>query len=167
MAIAPSTEPKMIELEAGPTVAVRIHLPMAELDLAEQFKRWTPALNRYVEEHGLERTGPVYGRYFEFGRDRVDVEIGIPLAASPNGLDPVGPDRLGDIGASQLPGGTAAAVTHVGPYNGLGQEYDRLHDCIHAHGRDEGVGPWESYTDDIMLVADHSTLRTEIVWPLG
>lgn len=167
MTDAPTTDPRMVELEPSPTLAIRIVVPMASLDLGAEFRRWMPALDEYVEERGLERTGPVYGRYFQYGPDKVDVEIGIPLATSPADLEPIGAGRLATIGTSSLPGGTAASVTHVGSYAGLGKEYDRLHDWIHAQGREEGVAPWESYTDDMAHTADPSTLRTEVTWPLG
>ena len=166
MSDLPTTEPRLIELEPRPCVAVRMVLPMASLDLGAEFQRWMPALDQYVGEHGLEPTGPVYGRYFQFGPDQVDVEIGIPIGASSDGLASVGPTVLGTIGASSLPGGRAASVTHVGPYDGLGRAYDRLHDWIHAQGLEDGIAPWESYTDDAQAT-DPSVLRTEVTWPLA
>ena len=141
---------------------------MASLDLGAEFRRGCPPSTQYVEERGLDRTGPVYGRYFQYGPDQVDVEIGIPLAsiARRPRADRSGPARRRSA-RHRCPGGTAASVTHVGSYASLGKEYDRLHDWIHAQGREEGVAPWESYTDDMAHTADPSTLRTEVTWPLG
>jgi len=167
MPALPTSEPQIIELPAQASIAVRIRLPMAELDLAEVFGTYQPELERVVRDRGLVQAGPAYGRYFEFGPEQVDVEIGLPVASLPADLPNLGTDPPDGIGGSELPAGKAAALLHVGPYDTLGQEYDRLHDWIHEQGRDEGAGPWESYVDDVRNGADLSTLRTEVYWPLG
>jgi AraC family transcriptional regulator len=57
-------------------------------------------------------------------------------------------------------------AVHRGSYDGLPDAYDGLHEWIHAQGRDEGPGPWESYVDDPAEVGD-AELRTEVIWPLA
>jgi effector-binding domain-containing protein len=91
--------------------------------------------------------------------------VGVGETAS--GLKPLSDCEAGEVGASELPGGSAAAVTHVGAYSTLSESYDRLHAWVHEQDREEGPGPWESYVDDPAVVTDHSLLRTEIVWPLA
>jgi effector-binding domain-containing protein len=116
---------------------------------------------------GATLASPAFGRYHQFSPDDVDVEIGVGVDATPEGLASLADVEPGDVGASELPAGPAAVATHLGPYNTLSQTYDRLHEWIHAQGREEGPGPWESYVDDPAVVKDHSLLRTEVVWPLG
>jgi effector-binding domain-containing protein len=160
-------DPEIVEREAQPSIAVRITQPMAELDLAAAFDRAMPAVAARIAQGGGAVAGPPYGRYHRFGPDVVDVEIGFPVVAPPEGLRPLADVPEGEIGLSELPGGPVAKATHVGSYDGLSGTYDALHEWIHAQpGYDDGAGPWESYVDDIRSASDISALRTEVIWPL-
>jgi len=158
---------RIVELTPQPTVAVRVQRPISELDLGELFDFHLPNIADGIANRGAEPAGPPYGRYHEFGPEQVDVEIGIPVSMPLAGLRAIAECEAGELGSSELPGGSAAVCVHLGPYDGLSEAYDRLHDWIHASGRDEGPGPWESYIDDPSEVADASQLRTELVWPLA
>jgi effector-binding domain-containing protein len=126
-----------------------------------------PRVFAKVSALGATLASPAFGRYHEYSAENVDVEIGVGVDAAPDGLTPLDGCEPGEVGASELPGGTAAIATHLGPYNSLKDTYDRLHEWIHQQGRDEGPGPWESYVDDPAVVRDHSLLRTDVVWPLA
>jgi AraC family transcriptional regulator len=156
---------KIRDLAAQPTAAVRVTQPTRSLDLASQFDRYLPAVMERVQELGAQIGGPPYGRYHEFGPDQVDVEIGFPLGAPLDALAPLAEVESGTVGASALPAGAAAVTVHRGPYDKLPGVYDALHDWIHAQGRDEGAGPWESYVDDPSEV-DIAETRTEVCWPV-
>ena len=161
------TDPEIVELEARPSVAVRLTQPMAELDLAAAFDRAMPRVAARIGEGGGAVTGPPYGRYHRFGPDVVDVEIGFPVSIAPTGLEPLADVAEGEVGLSELPGGPVARATHLGPYDSLSGTYEALHDWIHGQpGYDDGSGPWESYVDDIRDTTDISQLRTEVIWPL-
>jgi effector-binding domain-containing protein len=159
-------DPEIVELSPQPTAAMRISQPMAELDLASAFDRGMPLVASRITEAGGTIAGPPYGRYHAFGPDKVDVEIGFPVAAAPD-LPPLGDVPAGEVGRSELPGGPVAKAVHRGPYDGLSGTYDALHEWIHGQpGFDDGPGPWESYVDSPSDPTDMAELRTEIVWPL-
>ncbi len=158
---------RIVELTPQPSVAVRLQQPMAELNLSELFDTHLPNIADQIVNLGGTPAGPPYGRYHQFGPDQVDVEIGIPVAAPVANLRPLAECEAGEMGTSELPGGEAAVLVHRGSYDTLSGSYDRLHEWIHAQGRDEGPGPWESYVDDPSEVDDPSQLRTEVVWLFG
>lgn len=153
------------ELTEQPTVAVRIRQPMAETDMSQLFGHYLPLIAGRLAGAGVEFAGAPFGRYHQWGPDDVDVEIGIPVVAPPDGLPALADATPGEPGVSSLPGGLAAVTVHTGPYSGLQAAYGALHDWIHAQGRDEGDGPWESYVDD-PDGKDPAGVRTEIVWPV-
>jgi effector-binding domain-containing protein len=162
-----TTEFEIIEVEAKPTVAVRVSRQMADFDLGPMFARWLPAVAERIGSAGGQIGGPAFGRYHRFGPDGVDVEIGFVVAVAGEGLEPLASLPEGSIGRSELPGGWVARTVHRGPYDGLPPVYDALHAWIHAQpGFDDGPGPWEEYLDAPQPGADMSDVRTAVVWPL-
>ena len=154
------TDHQITKLDPQPTLAVRVRVPMEQLDLGTLFAAHLPRLHSVAGDGG-----PPYGRYHEFGPTLADVEIGIPIGdVSPDLPDPE--DGEQPIEPSELPGGPTAVVIHHGSYETLGAAYDRLHDWIHSQGHEDGPGPWESYLDLPDQVEDEASLRTMLHWPL-
>jgi effector-binding domain-containing protein len=153
------------DVGAQQTVCARLTAPSGELP--DVFRRLPVAVFERIRSTGAEPAGPLFARYHSFGAEQVDVEIGFPVAQPLPGVSPVAEIGAGEIGSSALPAGRVAFTIHRGPYDGLSDSYDRLHDWIHAAGLSEGSGPWESYVDDPGDMSDMANVRTEIVWPVG
>ncbi len=156
----------IIERDAQPTLAVRFQLPMSEVDMSVIFPRELPRLFGQVGALGHTIAGAPYGRYYAWGGEDVDFEIGIVVDRPVDSVPPLREVPNGDLGASELPAGPTAVATNWGSYEGLPNTYMRLGDWIHEQGRESGIGPWESYEDDPMSVADQDDLRTEVCYPL-
>jgi effector-binding domain-containing protein len=162
----PPHDPAIIDLAPQATAAVRVQQPFGD-DLAPLFDRYPQLILDRLTELGTGIGGPPFARYHEFGPERVDVEIGFPVPAPVKALPSLADCPPGEVGSSELPGGPTAVTTHRGAYDGLSKTYDRLHDWIHAEGRDDGPGPWESYVDSPTEVADPTQLRTTVFWPIS
>jgi effector-binding domain-containing protein len=154
---------QFVELEPQPSVAVRLVRPMADLDIGVLLDRELPRLSDAIQSAEGEWAGPPYIRYFMFGPDQADIEIGIPVE-EPLDIAPSGDERPA---ASELPGGRAARVLHTGPYDTLGQAYDALPEWIGGQGEAVGDGPWESYVDNPSEAEDMERVKTSVFWPVG
>jgi effector-binding domain-containing protein len=156
---------EVADAAARQSVAIRSVLPMEGLDIGALFNDDATRLVTYLEQHDIEPAGPPYARYREFGPDRADVEIGIPVDADLEDLRELAPDQV--IGISELPGGRVARVLHEGAYDGLGSAYQRLEGFIAEQGTQTAGAPWESYVVMPDGRGDPTSIRTEVCWPLA
>ncbi len=153
------------QLDPRPTAAVRVTVPMSELDLGALFGEHLPNIAHRLADLGAQPSGPPYGRYHQFGPEQATVEIGIPTAAPASTLSPMADAAEGELAASELPGGEVAVAVHRGSYDSLPATYATLEKWIGDQGRSVGDAPWESYVDDPSEV-DPADLRTEVCWPI-
>jgi effector-binding domain-containing protein len=160
-------DPRIVEREPEPSIAVHIVVPMSAVDMGALFDRELPRLSSRLAELGGSIGGAPYGRYFSWGGDTADFEIGIVTAARIAGLALLGDIDHGEVGASELPGGPTAVATHWGSYGHLAETYRQLDAWVEAAGRDSRPGPWESYIDDPRTVTDPRDPRTMVCYPLA
>ena len=94
---------EIVELTRQPTLAVRVQQQMSELDLASVFDTYLPATFAKAQELGATMAGAPFGRYHRFGPDIVDVEVGIPVTAWPEGLPPLAEVEAGHLMRCHIP----------------------------------------------------------------
>jgi effector-binding domain-containing protein len=139
---------------------------MDQLDVGAIFGSALGRLFPYLGQHGLVPAGAPYARYAEFGPERADVEVGVPVGSAPEGLPVLQPDD--ELGATELPGGEAASCRHLGPYPGLGQAYQAIEAWMKETGRSPRGAPWESYeVGPDQVDHDPDRLETVVCWPLA
>ena len=73
----------------------------------------------------------------------------------------------GRIRAGELPGGTVAAVTHLGPYENLRHTWAALTEWMRSQGLEGAGAPWEVYVTDPGAEPDASRWRTDIFFPIA
>jgi hypothetical protein len=159
--------PKVVRLEATPTIAVRLVRPMDGLDIGALFGEFMPKVASRAGALGASPASLAYARYHQFGPEICDMELGLTVERLPADLPPQADVPDGEVGGSELPGGPAVTVLHTGPYPGLSDAYDALRGWIAASTEfDMLAGPWELYLNMPGPDVDPSTLRTEVTWPL-
>jgi effector-binding domain-containing protein len=113
----------------------------------------------HIEAIGAGYAGPPYARYTPLGPEmgEFDVEAGFPVVGEAPGE--------GQIVASMLPGGEAAVVVHIGPYDQMMPAYQALTDWMGEHDSVADGPAWEVYLSDPEQQPDPSNWRTEIIQP--
>jgi effector-binding domain-containing protein len=142
-------------LTLQPTAVLRGKLPVPEIGgfLAHAYG----TVAAHLERLGLPIAGMPFARYRHLGDDEFEVEAGFPVAA------PV--DSEGEVEGSTLPGGSAVATWHRGPYEQLGRAYEALADWVEQHGGELEGPAWEVYYSDPTEQPDPTSWRTEVIQP--
>jgi len=142
-------------LPASPTAVVRAGVLVADMGTFVGPAIGTVA--RTLAEQGMAPSGPPFARYHPAGAARFDVEAGFATATV------VSP--AGAVEASSLPGGPAAVLTFVGPYDEMEPAYAALAEWVARRGGRVAGDPWEVYFSDPVREPDPRTWRTEVVMP--
>ena len=86
----------------------------------------------------------------------IGVELETPLAAA-----------HGEVTPSALPAGDVATVTHLGPYQRLGEAHEAIHQWCMANGREPVRPCWEMYGHWVdEWNRDPSKIRTDVYYLL-
>ena len=113
----------------------------------------------YVQEHGLQMTGPPFIAYPDpIHEEEGRIECCFPVA----GAAPA----QGRVEPRHLSGGPVAWTRHVGPYDQVGEAYAALDAWVAENGRRVTGPPREVYLNEPQTTAPEDLL-TEVVWPLA
>ena len=144
------------EVGAQPIVGIRTTAKMSEL--GQIMGPLFGEVMGHIQQSGQHPAGMPLAIYHGMDGGEVDVECAIPTTSSMDGG--------GRIKAGQLPAGTAATVTHTGPYEGLGETWTALTSWMSSQGLAPAGAPWEVYVTDPGAEPDSSKWRTDIFFPI-
>jgi effector-binding domain-containing protein len=144
-----TSEPEIRDIPPQPAVVKRAVTTAAGLGatidggFAELFAR--------LAQRNASPAGPPYIRFLETG-ERLEIELGVPA-------------RDGDADGG-LPGGRAAVLRHVGPYEELREQCERLDGWVAQRGEMRAGPHWEVYVTNPAGEPDPAKRITEIYMPL-
>jgi len=156
--MTPTEVPVVIELDTCPTLTQRFRV--AHDAMGAKLGEVLPAVFQYALSNGAQIAGPPFSRYHEHdaAAGEFDLEAGIIIASPIPGE--------GDIQPSELPGGRAVSLWHIGPYHQLGASHSRLAAWIQSEGLTPSGGPWESYVTDPSAEPDPANWKTQLFQPI-
>lgn len=144
------------ELEEQGIVGIRTSVEFAKI--ADTMGQLFPELFGYVQQQGGSLAGMPLTLYHRMGGGSVELECALPIAA------PIAGTRR--IRCDELPAGTMATVTHVGPYENLPGTWAALTGWMESEGLIPAGTPWEVYVTDPRAEPDQSKWRTDIFFPV-
>jgi AraC family transcriptional regulator len=149
------------ELTPQPVLVARRRIKPA--DLAKTLAEVLGAIFLHAQQNGMVLAGQPFTRYIEWGPGLWTIEAGLPVAA----LSKNSESGKAKVRADTLPGGPAATMTHVGPYDGLFRAHAAVQQWIEAQGLVAAGAPWEVYVTDPADFPDPKDWKTDIFWPLA
>ena len=149
-------EVEVVELDPQPAMVIESTVPPQELGAA--LGRMLPAVYGYVTGNGGTLAGRPFLRYLAM-TDRFTIQAGLPVAEPMPGTD--------EIIGIELPGGRAATILYLGPYDGVGAAWTAMTSWCSEQGIGQIYGGWDSYENDPTEVADPSEIRTRLYLPLS
>jgi effector-binding domain-containing protein len=135
-----------------PTAVVRAKLKLG--DIPQWMGHVYDVVAAHVMHAGIVEEAQPIARYRPIN-GVFEVEAGFTLPEAVGAADEVEP--------ATLPGGPAAVVVHIGPYDRIAPAYEALAEWLRAKGLEAVGRPWEVYFSP--PEADPATWRTEVVQP--
>ena len=145
-------EPTIEEIRPQPVVGIRVQTKIQEI--GDHIGRCLGEIAPFV---GDKAAGPPLSRYHTWDGQGGEMEVAMPVS------EPI--EGTGNIQASELPGGRAAIVMHVGHYEQLSAVWQELGAWIKEQGLEGGAAPWECYLNDPGSLPPEQW-QTKIVWPI-
>lgn len=152
----PISDVEIHELTEQPTAVIRTRITMQETQRVPELLQTT---YEAVQRAGLQPSGPPILRTLSMADDGMEIEIGWPVATPFTAADDL-------VVASSLPGGPAATLTYLGPYEGIAPAYEALQTWCAEHGREVAGPPWEVYFTDPQNEPDPARWRTDVYFPV-
>ena len=137
------------------TAVIRTSTPVEKL--SEVMGSCYGEIMQYLGPKGIQPVGPPFAVYHNMDMSNLDVEIGFPLAVEVEGNGRVNPGRIA--------GGKAAVTVHTGPYDKIGETYERLTAYVKEQGMETAGCCYEFYLNDPTDTAPEE-LKTEIHFPV-
>ena len=144
------------QIEAQPILSIRTTATMTKI--GEVMGPLFGEVYGCIKQSGREPTGMPFAVYHSMDGDAIDLECGMPVASPMEGV--------GRVQAGELPAGTVATVTHMGPYDSLRQTWAALTEWMGSQGLQPAGAPWEVYVTDPGAEPDQSKWRTDIFFPV-
>lgn len=142
-----------VDLQSQP--AAIIELKTSHEAIGNDLGRAYGTLAQHLQSSGTQMAGPPFAIYNAMDGDEWTVTAGYPVAT------PITAE--GTIKPGETPGGRAAQVLHVGPYDKLGDKWRALERWAKENGHSMTNVAWESYIDD-PDTTDPTKLRTLLYW---
>lgn len=120
-----------------------------------------PALFPALGAVGAVPAGPALALHTRMPTDTVDMGVGVPVATPLRVPVELGGGRTAV--ASSLPAGRAAATSHLGPYEGLGEAWGAFLTAVSAAGHTPSTTFFEVYVTEPSPDADPASMRTDLV----
>jgi hypothetical protein len=73
---------KVIEIEPQSALAIREVVPVAQIP--SKMGQFFGELNVHFKKNGIVMAGPPFTLYHDFGKDRIDMEVGFPVKKTPS-----------------------------------------------------------------------------------
>ncbi|PWD50136.1 AraC family transcriptional regulator [Serinibacter arcticus] len=144
-------------------LAVVKHHGVTTGDLRSVFDASYGALGAAIAAGLITPAGPAIAVYAGDPEAALDVAIGFPVAEP---LEASHDEGDLQIVHDHLVGGSYAAVSHVGSYDGLGAAWERLLEDVKEGGA-RPSGHWaEVYVTEPSPEADPATMRTDLLVPV-
>jgi effector-binding domain-containing protein len=141
-----------------PQPAATIRTTTTPNELGSRLASSLDDVGHYLRSAGVSAAGAPFARYYAYDRNHVDMEAGIPVSRPVEGE--------GQIQGSELPGGTAAGVWHIGPRNKLFRAWGALQAWLKDNGWEEAEAGWEAYATGPDEEPDSSRWKTQVVQPI-
>ena len=135
--------------------AIRVQTPIEKL--SEHMGACYGEVMQCVASQNVQPAGPPFAIYHNMDMSNLDVEIGFPVTSKI--------ESSGRVKAGSIPGGKVAVETHVGPYDTIGDAYNRLTAFVKEKGLEVNNFSYEYYLNDPGETPPEE-LQTEIYFPV-